>query len=477
VSRGAVTGTPVPWRVIARRFQRQALSPRVETVSDVNRRVQICLIRRHPTAVVGATKLRLTRARSDVGARMARLRRVRWIDVLDRDASIEGFVLDTVLQSGERPCVKTTVHPLSAVQRLTDVRQIFEDNYWLLKLSGVLDGLSARLLDNIRECVLVVVGTLVNPPIGGVTLSKTTERREHLFPKMSRVSTVNEQWVLWSTALDGTADEQRRFTHIEADRCRLFRRFLLRYTVFDGDVQCPRRSGLAQSELAYRHVTIVEAIPQLPLIGIDAKRYPKRGAAPSLWNAPAELVGPIGRVIQFPTPVREPDWMIVSQFLGVVRIVELRDVGLERVLSVGREVVVRDDIVDCRARLRTTIERVRKGTAIRGHGSLKASLFVCRWRYERGLKRFRGRGTHTNVNEGVIVKDNELLSSRVDAEPEYRGQRGGVRATERSQRRSRAYVARIGVTRSKSARQRRATRIVNTRSRVRSRSVPQRSVP
>jgi hypothetical protein len=38
-------------------------------------------------------------------------------------------------------------------------------------------------------------------------------------------------------------------------------------------------------------------------------------------------------------------------------------------------------------------------------------------------------------------------------------------------------VARIGVTRSKSARQRRATRIVNTRSRVRSRSVPQRAVP
>jgi hypothetical protein len=65
--------------------------------------------------------------------------------------------------------VKTPVHELAVVQSFTDVRQVFESDNGILELSGVLDGLPRCFLDNIRQCVLVVVESFVHAPLGGVS--------------------------------------------------------------------------------------------------------------------------------------------------------------------------------------------------------------------------------------------------------------------------------------------------------------------
>ena len=52
---------------------------------------------------------------SDVVAGVAHLQHVSGIDVLDWDTSVSSFILDTALQSIERPCVESSVHPLSVV--------------------------------------------------------------------------------------------------------------------------------------------------------------------------------------------------------------------------------------------------------------------------------------------------------------------------------------------------------------------------
>ena len=88
--------------------------------------------------------------------------------------------------------------------------------------------------------------------------------------------------------------------------------------------------------------------------------------------------------------------MVVSQLGSVVRLAELRDVGLERVFCVGCEVVAGDDIVDRRLRIRARVERIRQGTVVGRHGALEATLFVHRRRRERGLKRLRSGGGHTH---------------------------------------------------------------------------------
>jgi hypothetical protein len=68
--------------------------------------------------------------------------------------------------------VEASVHPLAVIEVFTDVREVFQHEDWLLKPTGVLDGTSRHLLDDVSECVLVVVESLLNPPLGGVTLLK-----------------------------------------------------------------------------------------------------------------------------------------------------------------------------------------------------------------------------------------------------------------------------------------------------------------
>ena len=61
--------------------------------------------------------------------------------------------------------MKPSVHELAVVQPFTDVRQVFDDDYRILKGTGVLDGLPRRFLDNICQSVLVVVATM--EPVAG----------------------------------------------------------------------------------------------------------------------------------------------------------------------------------------------------------------------------------------------------------------------------------------------------------------------
>lgn len=91
-------------------------------------------------------------------------------DRFDGDASLACLVLDLTLETGERPCVETTIHLLAVVETFAYLRQVFEDGYWLLELPSVLDCLPGHLLDNVYECVLVVVESLVKSLLGGIML-------------------------------------------------------------------------------------------------------------------------------------------------------------------------------------------------------------------------------------------------------------------------------------------------------------------
>jgi hypothetical protein len=70
---------------------------------------------------------------------------------------------------------------------------------------GVLDGPPRRFLDNIRQSVLVVVESFVHAPLGGVSLLQTAKRREHLFAEVSRSTALDEHWLPWYVAFEGTA--------------------------------------------------------------------------------------------------------------------------------------------------------------------------------------------------------------------------------------------------------------------------------
>ncbi len=59
-------------------------------------------------------------------------------------------------------------HELSVVESFSDIRQVIEHDYRLIEGLSVLDGLARDLLDDICERILVVVKSLVNPPLGGV---------------------------------------------------------------------------------------------------------------------------------------------------------------------------------------------------------------------------------------------------------------------------------------------------------------------
>jgi hypothetical protein len=121
VSCGAVTSTPVPWRVTGVRFQSAPLSPwrpamlvavarsrrdlaaRQTTSGD---RVDIRLVLRHPTLIVRASERRLRRPRTEVAVGVARLGRVRRVHLLHWDTRFEGFVFDASGETCERPVVE-----------------------------------------------------------------------------------------------------------------------------------------------------------------------------------------------------------------------------------------------------------------------------------------------------------------------------------------------------------------------------------
>jgi hypothetical protein len=85
VGRGAVTGTPIPRRVIVCRFQRHTLSPRVSPLCNVDCAVYIALKRHDVALVVRTPECGLGGPVPDVTASVAGLAGVLRSDVLDRD--------------------------------------------------------------------------------------------------------------------------------------------------------------------------------------------------------------------------------------------------------------------------------------------------------------------------------------------------------------------------------------------------------
>ena len=427
------------------RFQRAPLSPRVEATGDVGRRVDVRLVLRNPTLRVRASERRLRTSRTEVAAGVARLTRVRRIHEPNRNPGVKGFVLDAPGETRERPVVESPIHLLAAVEMFTDVRQVFKNDYRILELSGVLDGLSRRLLHDVREGVLIVVESFVHAPLG-VSLLKTAERREHLFAKVSGASAVVDVRLGWSPVPTGTARQEFGFANVEADRRRVVRFLGFRNLVLDGDVKHPIRPVFLQAELSDRDVAVEQVCPERFLSRIDAERNPEGVATPGLRDAPTELVRSVLRAVETPPSIREPNWMVVVQLRSVVRPAELRDVVLEGVFGVGRERVTGDDIVDRRLRVCAGVEGLREGAAVRRHGTLKPLLFVRRWWRERGFERFCGGGGHISTNEPMQVKTIVKLSSDTDAKSEHRGKRRTVRRTARSERRTRPDVERASAT-------------------------------
>ena len=215
MSRGGVTTAPIPWRVIAFRLvKRDALSPRVNPSCDIRGSVDVGLKRRNVAVVVRTPELCLRVPPTDTVARVARLRRVRRIHVLDWDACFRRLVLDAPLQSGERPRVEPTVHVLPVVESFTNVRQVLHHQHRVLKPLGVLDGLPRRFLHDVGERVLVVDESFVDSPLGCVTLLESFQGRVHLFAEMLRSASATHERVSRRTVLEGTARDEGGFSDV-----------------------------------------------------------------------------------------------------------------------------------------------------------------------------------------------------------------------------------------------------------------------
>jgi hypothetical protein len=98
-------------------------------VSDVDRRVDVCVVLRYPTLVVRTPELVAVPV-PDVAALVICLTRVLRSNVFDRKPCLSCFVLDTLLEASERPCVEASVHPL-AVNRIRDqtIQAAFDDAF------------------------------------------------------------------------------------------------------------------------------------------------------------------------------------------------------------------------------------------------------------------------------------------------------------------------------------------------------------
>ncbi|KYH24289.1 hypothetical protein HAPAU_32720 [Halalkalicoccus paucihalophilus] len=134
---GTAKGAPILRRVIAFRFPRNALPPRVYAASDVRRRCQkptasgcppergsgdcvdVRLVLRNPTLWVRASERRLRPTPSDVSALVARLGRICQVGEPNRDTGIKRLVLGPAREARKSPFVKASVHPLSVVAMFT----------------------------------------------------------------------------------------------------------------------------------------------------------------------------------------------------------------------------------------------------------------------------------------------------------------------------------------------------------------------
>ena len=237
---------------------------------------------------------------------MARLRRVRRRDELYRNACFLGLVLDASGETRERPVVEVTVHPLAVIEVFPKVRQVFQNDARFVEGLGVLNCASRRLLNDIRQSVLVVVKAFVRPPLGGVAALKPSECREHPLPELSRPSAVEDERLDRSTVLTGTARQEFRFADVEADRRWVVRLFRFRDGALNGDVKHPVRAVLGQAKLPNRYVAVEQVRPQLALGGVDTEWNPERRATSGLRDAPAELVRSVFGMVEVPPPVREP---------------------------------------------------------------------------------------------------------------------------------------------------------------------------
>jgi len=178
-------------------------------------RVDICVVLRDPTLVARTLELVAVPV-PDVTPLVTRLTRILRSNVANRNFSLSCFVLDPLLEPSERTLVEASVHPLAVIKIFADVAQISQCEDWFLELVGVLNGPSRRLLDDVSEYVLVVVGSIVNLPLCGVALLKLFQRREHLLAKVPSATTVDEQWVSRSSSLAGTARKQVGFANVES---------------------------------------------------------------------------------------------------------------------------------------------------------------------------------------------------------------------------------------------------------------------
>ena len=215
MSRDGVTTAPIPRRVIASGLvKRDALSPRVNPSCDIRGSVDVGLKRRNVAVIVRTPELGLRVPPTDAVARVARLRGVRRIHVLDRNTCFRRLVLDAPLESGERPRVKPTVHVLPVVETLTDVRQVLHHQHRIFKLLGVLDGFPRRFLHDVGEGVLVVVEPFVGTPLRSVTLLQSFQGRVHLFSEMLRSASATHERVSRRTVLEGTARDEGGFSDV-----------------------------------------------------------------------------------------------------------------------------------------------------------------------------------------------------------------------------------------------------------------------
>jgi hypothetical protein len=324
---------------------------------------------------------------------MARLRSVGMVHELNRNASFGGLVLNPISEPSERPSMQSTVHVRTVIQPLTDVRQVFEDDNRIIELLGILNSLSRRLLDNIRQSVLVVVESVITSPLCTVAFLQAFQRGVHLLAELSSARTVEQKRLFRRSVLrEGTARQEFGFADVEANRCWVIRHLGGFDLVFNSDVQHPVRPVLLQPELTGRQLAVEQVDPEIALLWIDPQRNPEGVATPRLRHTPAELMSAVIGLIETKASVGESNRMIVSEFRSVVRVTQFRHVALESVFGVGRETVGCHNVVDCRLGICATLEGVFEGMPVGRHGSVKPTLFVRRrWR-ERSFKRLRGGG-------------------------------------------------------------------------------------
>ena len=204
--------------------------------------------------------------------------------------------------------MQASVHILPVVQRLADVRQVLHHDNGVLELTSVLHGLTRCLLDDVRESILVVRESLLDTPLGGVSLLESLECREHLLADSFGLLPVDEKWFRGSVVLEGTARDQHRLANIESNPSLVLGKFggVLDF-VFNSDVERPRIPVFLQSKFAHlgTRLVIEKVAPQFFLLGVQSKWNPEVGSATGLRNVPTDFVLTRGVTVELSGSVHE----------------------------------------------------------------------------------------------------------------------------------------------------------------------------